>query len=435
MRESSPTQAANKQNNDAQKKSNKEKTVKKNNKGKSAAKKKEKAAKKGKSNKKKATSGKKEKKGKGAKSGKKEKGAKKGKSNKKKGKSTKKKGKSTKKKGKSAKKGKSTKKTGKKEKSLARQSCTFDSYCLVSAAKYLKQLTTKVNSFSLQSARITKYTKMSNTKAGKFNDFSPIQAKVKDAGGNNVSDLRCQNVTNSTGTTVLRNTYSYLANCSKTINDSCSSGMPTVNASVVTVCTTYMNSFASAVNNCTLLNGTAACTCWNSTLLANLSAQIAACDISAASTNLTNYKSKCLSEYGKCRANATASTDVIRTCNQANSVDNTLIAIQTTTANTNALNSLQAAVNASIRVAGKRKRQQALSCDAFVTAVTDIASSAVNAPGLSTIAARAASVASSAPSSCPAQAAQLSATSSSLSKAVTATSSLTSTLQNNLQCK
>ena len=358
-------------------------------------------------------------------------------------------GKSTKKKsGKKSKKSKSSKsskktsggaKKGKKEKSLlARQSCTFDIYCLQSAAKYLKQLTTKVSSFNLQTARITKFSKMSQSKGAKFNDFTPVQSNVKDIGGNNISDLRCQNVSDSTGTRVLRATFSFLANCTANINASCNSGMPTANATTVAACTGLMKNFSDAVTACTLLNGTAACTCWNASSLANLSNAVAACDVSAVSTNITKFKSNCVSAFTACRNNATAATDVIRTCNQANSVENTLLAIKTATANANALTSLQQAVNTTTGLSGRRKRRQALSCAEFLATVTSLATNAVNAPGLATIAAEASAAAAKAPAKADCSADQLSAltgSSAALSKGVAAVNSLAGTLQSNLLCK
>merc|ERR1712218_731725 len=173
-----------------------------------AGKKGKKASKKGKKGKKKGRkAGKKTKKGKkrakkgNKKSRKMKKKSKKGRKGKKKSRKEKKKSRKGKK---NSRKGK--KKTGRKSQSNRQtDSGCMNETCINTAMSYMKIMKDKVSNFLRQKTRVSKYSTTSGNKAGKKGLFGPILNRIREAGGGNSSNLKCNGDNSSAGAKQLAN--------------------------------------------------------------------------------------------------------------------------------------------------------------------------------------------------------------------------------------
>merc|ERR1712079_421692 len=79
----------------------------------------------------------------------------------------------------------------------------------------------KVSNFFKQKTRIGKYNDTSNNKAGKKGIFGPILNRIREAGGGNSSNLKCNGNNSSPGAKQLKNLTESLFKCEENINKSC----------------------------------------------------------------------------------------------------------------------------------------------------------------------------------------------------------------------
>merc|ERR1712088_1184248 len=170
--------------------------------------------------------------------GKSKKGKKAGKKAKKGRKKGRKAGKKTRKGKKKAKKGKKGKKNSRKQrkgkkksgrKSQARQDTCMNETCINTAMSYMKIMKDKVSNFLRQKTRVSKYSTTSGNKAGKKGLFGPILNRIREAGGGNSSNLKCNGDNSSAGAKQLANLTSLLGACEDDIHTACSESHPSIN--------------------------------------------------------------------------------------------------------------------------------------------------------------------------------------------------------------
>jgi len=219
-----------------------------------------------------------------------------------------------------------------------------------------------------------------------------------------------------------------LGKCSANISAACANP-PTVNSTQATACSNAIGNLTAGVTNCTNLNGTAACACWKDPALANLSATVATCDISAINKNMTSFKASCQASYSQCKTLSNTAPNLISSCNSNSAA--LLGKLSDATANVNALNSLQTKTNALL--SAKYGKRQALSCGGFADQIKSVGKMAKEAPGSSKIASTASSAVARAPSACAgADLALLSAAASILTEAINLVVALVASIQANL---
>ena len=114
-------------------------------------------------------------------------------------------------------------------KSEARATTCMNETCINTAMKYMKIMKDRVSNFLKQKTRITKYNETSGNKAGKKGLFGPILNRIREAGGGNSSNLKCNGDNSSSGATQLKNLTSLLILCEDNINTSCNANLPVIN--------------------------------------------------------------------------------------------------------------------------------------------------------------------------------------------------------------
>jgi hypothetical protein len=244
-----------------------------------------------------------------------------------------------------------------------------------------------------------------------------------------MSALSCAGSTSGTPAQTLTATVSNLTQCAASISRACA-GAPTINNASVTICKAAIDNLTASVTNCSNLNGTAACTCWKDPMLANLSATVASCDLSAINRNMTTFKSTCQGSYTACQRVANNAPTLVSACNSKAS--DVLAKLSSATSNANALGSLQNVTNKLLGVKAVGKRQ-AVSCSAFSGLVQSVGQMALQAPGSASVAAQANDATGKAPSACAgAELAALQAASNLLSQAVAIVQALVTSLQTSL---
>merc|ERR1740128_693724 len=208
---------------------------------------------------------------KGRKGKKRKKSSKKGKKGNK-GKKGKKAGKKSKKdkKAKKAKKAKNAKKGKKGKKSGKATTCTEDnSSCLTNLVKYHNIMKERVANFGRQKSRITKFNKLASARGGKKGEFKDYQAKLRQAGGGNSSNLTCQGSSSNKGAELMKSTYTSLGECKDKIKAKCMTAAPAIDTTALTACETKMTNFGSSFKKCADSTDSERCTCWNSTDLSS----------------------------------------------------------------------------------------------------------------------------------------------------------------------
>merc|ERR1712088_1247880 len=150
---------------------------------------------------------------------------KKAKKGRKKGRKAGKKTKKGKKKARKQRKGK--KKSGRK--SQARQDTCMNETCINTAMSYMKIMKDKVSNFLRQKTRVSKYSTTSGNKAEKEGLFGPILNRIREAGGGNSSNLKCNGDNSSAGAKQLANLTALLGACEADIHDACSESHPSIN--------------------------------------------------------------------------------------------------------------------------------------------------------------------------------------------------------------
>merc|ERR1711902_160147 len=158
-------------------------------------------------------------------------------------------------------------KNRKEAKGTVRDSASFKSSCMNAtcidnAVTYMKQLKLAVKNFDKQYNRITTYSKQTNSKAGKNDEFAPYLIKLSETGGGNVSNLSCNGEYNQ-GATNLQTLYDNIATCESKVNESCNTNMPAVNMTFLDACKATMDLFVNKTKDAIDLNvkgsGAAAC--------------------------------------------------------------------------------------------------------------------------------------------------------------------------------
>ena len=307
-------------------------------------------------------------------------------------------------------------------------SCAADSACLLAAGKYYQQVMVKGFNFQTQFARISNFAKQTGNKGAKNGDFGQTLSNLKELGGGNASALSCAGAASGTPAQSLNSAVSSLGQCAQNISAACSSP-PSVNSTQANVCVYAIGNLTNGVNNCSNLNGSAACTCWKDPALATLSATVANCDISAINKNMTAFKKACTDSYIGCKTLSNNAPNLISSCNSdANSL---LQKLSGATTNANALASLQNTT--SKLLAGGSGKRQALSCAGFAKEVQSVGQIAQQTPGASILATTAASAVARAPSVCSAaDLGALQAAANVLVQAISLVAALITSLQNNL---
>merc|ERR1712083_681550 len=211
---------------------------------------------------------------------------------------------------------KGKKKRGRK--SQARQDTCMNETCINTAMSYMKIMKDKVSNFLRQKTRVSKYSTTSSNKAGKKGIFGPILNRIREAGGGNSSNLKCNGDNSIAGATQLKNLTTLLAACEGNINTSCVGSLPEINKTAHDLCETAMNAFAALTKDCQKKTGAEACSCWTNSTLEFTVRAVKKCDVSADNKLMTAAKKKCTEAFGKCRKIEDEVSPALSACSPAN---------------------------------------------------------------------------------------------------------------------
>merc|ERR1712106_944844 len=208
----------------------------------------------------------------------------------------------------------------KHNKNKQRQSSCIDESCIDNAVSYIKLAKDKVKNYLSQVTRVEKSQKSANSKSGKKGLFSPIINRIREAGGGNLSSLKCNGDSSGNGAETMTNLTIALGKCESNINESCVGSIPTINTTATTICKAYMTTFDTLLKKCIALTGTAACSCWNDQSFTSVVAGIKTCDFSKENKKMTSAKKGCISAFGACRKIEDSVSETLSACSPSNTV-------------------------------------------------------------------------------------------------------------------
>merc|ERR1712115_338218 len=129
-----------------------------------------------------------------------------------------------------------------------RQDSCMNETCINTAMSYMKMMKDKVSNFLRQKTRVGKFKTTSGNKAGKKGLFGPIINRIREAGGGNGSNLKCNGDNSGAGAKQMANLTAQLGACEADINDT-----------EHDLCEDAMTAFGAATKACQLKTAAAAC--------------------------------------------------------------------------------------------------------------------------------------------------------------------------------
>lgn len=241
----------------------------------------------------------------------------------------------------------------------------------------MKLLKDKIANFKAQKSRITSSRKQAGGKAKKMGDFAAVVSKIREAGGGNSSELKCNGAAGP-GADKLTNLTVELTGCEAAINTSCSADLPDYNSTAEDVCSGYIATFENLTSAAISASGDSACTLWQAEDLAAAAVNVKTCDISGENSKFTKQRVLCISAFGKCRKLEDSVTQAISACSSANSLTNVLAAITAGVSNKAAAAEVSSKITAATATA--RAATANTTCADFITKVTEVTTEVMNAP-------------------------------------------------------
>jgi len=271
---------------------------------------------------------------------------------------------------------------GRKIKGSQRATRCMNETCINTAMSYMKIMKDKVSNFLRQKTRIGKYKTTSGNKAGKKGLFGPILNRIREAGGGNSSNLRCNGDNSGAGAKQLKNLTSLLGACEENINTSCNANLPVINTTEHDLCHTAMTAFANLTKDCQMKTGEEACTCWTNSTLEFSANAVKKCDISDDNKNMTAAKKQCTTAFGKCRKIEDSVSLALSACSPANTKSRATADIKQGLKNKAAVTKATAKINATASNSTSRAAQgiHSITCAVFITDIKSATAEILRAP-------------------------------------------------------
>jgi len=268
---------------------------------------------------------------------------------------------------------------GRKIKGSQRATRCMNETCINTAMSYMKIMKDKVSNFLRQKTRIGKHQTTSGNKAGKKGLFGPILNRIREAGGGNSSNLRCNGDNSGAGAKQLKNLTSLLGACEENINTSCNANLPVINTTEHDLCHTAMTAFANLTKDCQMKTGEEACTCWTNSTLEFSANAVKKCDISEDNKKMTKAKKQCTTAFGKCRKIEDSVSLALSACSPANTKSRATADIKQGLKNKAAVTKATAKVNATASNSTSRAAAS-IACAVFITDIKSATAEILRAP-------------------------------------------------------
>jgi len=211
--------------------------------------------------------------------------------------------------------------------------------------------------------------------------------RIREAGGGNSSNLKCNGDNAGAGAKQLANLTSLLGACEENINASCNANQPSINQTEHDLCENAMTAFAALTKDCQKKTGAEACACWTNSTLETSVAVVKKCDISDDNKAMTKAKKQCTTAFGKCRKVEDSVSEALSACSPANTKSRATADIKQGLKNKAAVTKATEKINAT--ASNSTSRQAAsMTCAVFTTSVISATAEILRAPllkGLETI--------------------------------------------------
>jgi len=257
------------------------------------------------------------------------------------------------------------------------RSCMDDS-CIDNAVSYIKLLKDKVKNYLSQTTRVEKFNKTAGSKAGKKDLFSPIINRIREAGGGNISNLKCNGNSSGNGAQAMKNLTDALENCESNINKSCFASIPSINVTKSKECKSSITTFTSMVKKCMAKTGSEGCVCWKDQSFTAVVASVKTCDHSAANKKMTKAQKGCIAAFGACRKLEDSVSETLSACSPDNSASKDKVYLKNANANKIAASSLLKKINETINFQSRAKTN--LTCGEFINKTSRMNQYIFNAP-------------------------------------------------------
>jgi hypothetical protein len=203
--------------------------------------------------------------------------------------------------------------------------------------------------------------------------------RIREAGGGNSSNLKCNGDNSSAGAKQLANLTSLLGACEDDIHTACSESHPTINQTEHDLCEAEMASFSALTKDCQKKTGKEACACWTNSTLATRVAEVKKCDISDDNKAMTKAKKGCTTAFGKCRKVEDSVSESLSACSPANTKSRATADIKQGLKNKAAVTKATEKINAT--ASNSTSRQAAsMTCAVFTTSVISATAEILRAP-------------------------------------------------------
>ena len=264
---------------------------------------------------------------------------------------------------------------------------TVSETCFKNAVFFMRKMNEKVINFENQKKRNEKFAQICKSKSKKSKNFLSMVTMLREVGGGNSTDLRCNKKKNA-GAGLLTKLTKSLETCDSLITRECVTNVPPMNSTYLDyleACYSEMKKFRTKTQKSMVQTPSEACKIWDSSELNNLYLKFKNCSVTTL-LGAKLAKEKCKASMIACRNDSDAASVALTACSPANSEENLKAAIIAGRANQKASNDATEKVNGlllSVRTAGV-----GLPCKAFADEVTAVSRMVVAAPLLPSVLSR-----------------------------------------------
>merc|ERR1712127_743529 len=257
--------------------------------------------------------------------------------------------------------------------------------CLTNAVSFMKILKDKATNYKKQNARIAASKKQAGGKAAKKGLFKVLITQIREAGGGDARDLKCNGKNDSNGAMKFQNLTKDLKTCEADIDSACNATLPTVNSTMVDECMASIKEFENLTTAAIAATGEAACALWEADVIVAAAAKLKDCSLAGENTNFTKAKKACTKAFGKCRKLEDEVGGALSACSATNSPEALQAAIAAGSKNKAAAGAVTKKV---AEVAAARRQAATVKCGEFTVSLTsaseEMAAAPLN-PGLAAI--------------------------------------------------
>ena len=255
---------------------------------------------------------------------------------------------------------------------------TVSETCFKNAVFFMRKMNEKVINFENQKKRNEKFAQICKSKSKKSKNFLSMVTMLREVGGGNSTDLRCNKKKNA-GAGLLTKLTKSLETCDSLITRECVTNVPPMNSTYLDyleACYSEMKKFRTKTQESMVQTPSEACKIWDSSELNNLYLKFKNCSVTTL-LGAKLAKEKCKASMIACRNDSDAASVALTACSPANSEENLKAAIAAGTANQKVAKEVTEKVNGLLSL---RMARAGTPCKVFAGEVTAVSQMVVTAP-------------------------------------------------------